>query len=56
MGTHHQQGTQPPGGAHEGPIHEVVYHVIDAGGDTGIERRLNEAFDVLFEQTSGAGR
>ena len=37
-----------PTRTHECATYEVVYHPPDPGENHDIERRLNEAFDVLF--------
>ena len=47
MATDEHRNTLPTR-THECPICGVVYHRPDPGENHDIERRLNEAFDVLF--------
>ena len=47
MATDEHRNTLPTR-THECAIYKVVYHPPDPGENHDIERRLNEAFDVLF--------
>jgi hypothetical protein len=47
MESYEQETTQPPK-ERKDRVYSVVYHPADPEGDPNFERRLNEAFDVLF--------
>lgn len=52
MQMHEHEDRHPRRGDHEGPVCEIIYRPVDPGGDEDIERRLNEAFDVLFAKAA----
>ena len=55
MATDEHRNTLPTR-THERAICEVVYHPPDPSENHDIERRLNEAFDVLFAIVSAINR